>query len=72
MCTVLAMYNFDVGCAETLNFQSENRNMSKFPSSAHLLLTARVTGTLATSGGRGFLVTLALGAAQLAPTQTTG
>ena len=52
MCTVSAMYKFDVGCSETLNFQSENRNMSKFPSSAHLLLTARVTGTLATSGGQ--------------------
>ena len=70
MCTVLAMYNFDVGCAETLNFQSENRNMSKFPSSAHLLPTPRLTGMLATSGGRGFLVTFALAAAQLAPPQT--
>ena len=52
MCTVSAMYKFDVGCSETLNFQSENRNISKFPSSAHLLLTALVTGTLATSGGQ--------------------
>ena len=52
MCTVSAMYKFDVRCSETLNFQSENRNMSKFPSSALLLPMAHVTGTLATSGGQ--------------------
>ena len=50
-CTVSAMYKFDVGCSETLNFQSENSNVSKFPSSAHFLPTARVTVTLATSRG---------------------